>query len=144
MRIIGLAICWLVLFASCVLFIGCAFLLVTFQPQRGAAGLVNGIIVYLWFGMAIAAAVGIVSAVCIRSPKVIPSEETASEETTRQKMFDQALELDQRGDWSEAIALYERLAEEGQDRHDAEYARNCAQQIREKMKMANDAKTVGF
>ncbi len=66
-------------------------------------------------------------------PKVFRGEEKAREE-----MFGQALKLDQRGDWSEAIALYEQLAVEAQDRQDAEYARNCAQQIREKMKMAND------
>ena len=61
-------------------------------------------------------------------PKVLPSEEEVREE-----MFVQASRLDQRGDWPEAIALYEQLAEESQDRQDAEYARNCARQIREKM-----------
>jgi hypothetical protein len=61
------------------------------------------------------------------------------EKKAREEMFHQALKLDQRGDWSEAVALYEKLAEEAQDRQDAEYAQNCAQQIREKMKMAGDA-----
>ena len=51
----------------------------------------------------------------------------------------EARKLDQRGDWSEAVALYEKLVEELQNRQDTEYAQNCAQQIREKMKMAGDA-----
>ena len=67
-------------------------------------------------------------------PKVLPGEEKGREE-----MYGKALKLDQRGDWSEAIALYERLADESQDRQDAEYARKCVLQIREKMKMASDA-----
>ena len=61
-------------------------------------------------------------------PKVLPSEEQA----TGDKLA-QAFRLDQRGDWSEAIALYEQVAEESQGQQHAEYARNCAQQIREKM-----------
>jgi hypothetical protein len=61
-------------------------------------------------------------------PKVLSSEEQA-----RENKFSQASNLDQRGDWSKAIALYEQIAEESQGQRHTEYARNCAQQIREKM-----------
>ena len=63
-------------------------------------------------------------------PKALPGEEQA-----RENKLSQAFKLDQRGDWSEAIALYEQIAHESQGQQDAEYARNCAQRIREKMKM---------
>jgi hypothetical protein len=72
-------------------------------------------------------------------PKVLPSEEPVrpkvlpSEEQATGDKLAQAFRLDQRGDWSEAIALYEQVAEESQGQQHAEYARNCAQQIREKM-----------
>lgn len=62
-----------------------------------------------------------------------------AEKKAREEMFQQALKLDQCGDWSEAVALYDKLAGDARDRQDAEYAQNCAQRIREKMKMAGDA-----
>lgn len=49
------------------------------------------------------------------------------------EMFSRALKLDKRGDWAEAVALYEQIAEQVQGQQDGEYAANCAKQIREKM-----------
>jgi hypothetical protein len=63
-------------------------------------------------------------------PKVLPSHEQA-----RENKLNQASKLDQRGDWSQAIALYEQIVEESQGQQHAEYARNCVQRIREKMKI---------
>jgi hypothetical protein len=54
-----------------------------------------------------------------------------SGESSVDEMFNEAFELDQRGDWVEAVALYERIADELQGHQDGEYARSCAQQIRE-------------
>ena len=59
------------------------------------------------------------------------------EETEKQspveEMFDRAFKLDRRGDWAEAIDLYEQIAEMLPDEQEGQYARNCAQQIRAKM-----------
>jgi hypothetical protein len=54
-------------------------------------------------------------------------------------MFSTADKLDQRGDWADAIAVYEQIAERRKGRQDGEYARNCADEICLKMKMAKGA-----
>ena len=61
------------------------------------------------------------------------------EETEKQspveEMFNRAMKLDRRGDWAEAIDLYEQIAEMLPDEQEGEgeYARNCAQRLRAKM-----------
>ena len=59
-----------------------------------------------------------------------PSEGPSDEDD---ELFRKALNLDQRGEWAEAVALYEQIAEKLQGQQESEYAKNCAQQIREKM-----------
>ena len=50
------------------------------------------------------------------------------------EMFSKAVNLDQRGDWEDALGIYEHIAAKGGQ--DGEYASNCAQDVRAKMKMS--------
>ena len=49
------------------------------------------------------------------------------------EMFNAAVKFDQRGDWADAIAVFDRIAEKLEGQQDGEYARNCAQRVREKL-----------
>jgi hypothetical protein len=52
-------------------------------------------------------------------------------------MFNQAFKLDRCGDWPDAIDLYEQIADISPDPREGQYARNCAQHIREKMQTSD-------
>lgn len=59
----------------------------------------------------------------------------ASEEQI-DRAFDEALALEQRGEWAQAISLYETLAAHLEGQPNAEYARNCADRLRDRMNPA--------
>ena len=56
-----------------------------------------------------------------------------------EEMFSEAFKFDRRGDWADAIAVLECIAERRKGQQEGEYARNCAQDIYEKIRMATDA-----
>lgn len=67
----------------------------------------------------------------------VPTDEgTDSVELTEAEInlaFDEAIALERRGDWQEAISLYEELAKRLAGLPNAEYALNCANRLRERM-----------
>ena len=58
MKTILQTILWLLIVSACALFVGCALLLLTFSPSRagGAASWGNAIVIYYWWGIAVATA----------------------------------------------------------------------------------------
>jgi hypothetical protein len=64
---------------------------------------------------------------------VVGSRGETEKQSPVEEMFNRAFKLDRRGDWAEAIDLYEQIAEMLPDEQEGQYARNCAQQLRAKM-----------
>ena len=68
-----------------------------------------------------------------------PIADWLAKEPSAGEMFDRAATLDQRGDWADAITIFDYIAEKLKGQQDGQYAWHCAEQIREKMKMSQDA-----
>jgi hypothetical protein len=68
--------------------------------------------------------------------EVVPREVSRVVEPPRElsveEMFREALRLDQEGEWDQAAAVYDRIAEKIPDQQDGEYARTCAREMRQK------------
>ena len=82
-----------------------------------------------------------------RFPQAYRLSETADDsiadwlakEPSAEEMFNMAAMLDKRGDWADALTIYDYVAEKFKDQQEGRYALNCAEQIRDKMKMSRDA-----
>lgn len=61
------------------------------------------------------------------------TERSIEKQSPFEEMLKRAFELDRRGDWLEAIELYEQVAEMLPEQKEGQYARNCAEHIRKKM-----------
>ena len=73
----------------------------------------------------------------VAAPVAMPSRDSLK--VPVEDMFSQAIGLEQEGEWEKAIALYERIAENLQGYQDAEYAKNCARAVREKIALTGGA-----
>jgi hypothetical protein len=90
---------------------------------RGALGLAVIFTVGVYLSRRVQAAVA--------APVAPPSRDSL--EVLVEDMFSRAIGLEQEGEWEKAIILYERIAENLQGYQDAEYAKNCARAVREKI-----------
>jgi hypothetical protein len=64
---------------------------------------------------------------------------SVSKERPIAKLFREAVRLDRKGEWEQAAAICDRIAERIPGQQDGDYARNLAREIREKMARARGA-----
>ena len=58
-------------------------------------------------------------------------------ENEKDELFDKAIRLEKRGEWEQAISLYEQAVDKWGDQPEAIYAKNCAVRVREMQKISH-------
>ena len=66
-----------------------------------------------------------------------------SDDTDLERCFDEALRLEMRGDWEEALRIYEGVATGFPDEQEGKYAANCAARLRERKRSVEVAQEKG-